>query len=485
MAGALQHPSSFRDPAGFIFLHGGKVYRQVNLAGRDDFDHFIGSGLYDALVEKGLLVAHGEVRSLAQFSGGDRTTDADARSDAHARRYKVILPEQIPFISYPYEWSFSQLKDAALLTLRVQRIALEHGMILKDASAYNVQFMGKKPVLIDTLSFKKYVPGEPWDGYKQFCEHFLAPLAVARYTSYDILKILQSELEGIPLGVACSLLPQHARFGKGLMPHLYLHSASQKRYENIGSTKGVGAVPKRKVSTFALEGIMASLEKSVRALRPPHQKTEWGNYYTFTNYSDAAFKKKQKLVRDLLGKVSPAPKMVWDIGANNGEFSVLAAEMGAYTVAFDIDPVAVGRNYNHRDDKTDGLMIPLVQDCTNPSAAVGWLGKERDSLCERGPADVVLALAIIHHLAIGRNLPLRHVAEFFAAAGDHVIVEFVPKEDSKVQILLASRQDIFDEYDAEHFEAAMSQYFKLIEKKPIQHSKRTLYLYKKKRTIST
>jgi ribosomal protein L11 methylase PrmA len=468
MSRTSQHPSSFRDPAGFIFKHNGTIYRQVNQTGREDFDFFVESGLYDALIKKGLMVAHKEVKNVSRFEDDDR-------------RYKILQPEHVPFISYPYEWSFSQLKDAALLTLKIQQLAFKHGMILKDASAYNVQFIGKKPIHIDTLSFKKYVPGEPWEGYRQFCEHFLAPLAVARYTSYDILKILQSDIEGIPLGVACSLLPKRARFGKGLLTHLFLHAASQKRYENIASDKPAASVPKRKVSQFALEGLMGSLERAVRSLRPPRQKTEWGNYYDFTNYSDEGFKKKQKLVRDMLKKVSPAAKTVWDMGANNGEFSALAAEMGAYTLAFDIDPVAVGRNYNHHDGKTDSQMLPLVQDCTNPSASVGWLGRERDSLFGRGPADAVMALAIIHHLAIGRNLPLPHVAEFFAAIGDHLIIEFVPKEDSKVKILLASRRDIFTEYDAEHFEAAFAAYFKLVEKKPIQHTKRTLYLYKKKR----
>jgi len=467
MSRPAHHPSSFRDPAGFVFTHNDEVYRQINHEGQADFDHFVSSGLYDKLVSENLLVAHTEVAKTTPFGADDA-------------RYKVIKPERIPFISYPYEWSFAQLRDAALLTLRVQEIALEHGMILKDASAYNVQFVGKKPVLIDTLSFKQYVAGEPWEGYKQFCEHFLAPLAVARFTSYDILKLLQCNVEGIPLGVACSLLPGRARFAKGLASHLYLHAASQKRYQSVGSTSKSVPAP-RKISTFALRGIIGSLQSAVRALRPPHQQTEWGNYYDFTNYSDDAFRGKQQLVRDLLAKVSPAPRIVWDMGANNGEFSMLAAELGAYTVAFDIDPVAVGRNYRHRDQKTDDRMLPLVQDCTNPSPAVGWMGRERDSLFRRGPADVVMALAIIHHLAIGRNLPLPEVAEFLASIGQHVIIEFVPKEDSKVQILLASRKDIFPQYDHGHFEQAMERHFKLVTKQPIKGSKRTLYLYQKKR----
>ncbi|HSX08158.1 MAG TPA: class I SAM-dependent methyltransferase [Candidatus Saccharimonadales bacterium] len=465
MAAAGVHPGSFRDPAGFIFTHDdGAVYRQINQAGREDFDFFISSGLYDALVREDLIVAHNDAPKNLKLA-------------ADAERYKVIAPTRIPFISYPYEWSFLQFKDAALLTLRIQKIALEHGMILKDASAYNVQFVGKKPVFIDTLSFKKYTPGEPWEGYKQFCEHFVAPLALAHYASYDILKLLEANIEGVSLEFAAKLLPKRARFAHGLLSHVYLHAASKKRYENAGSEGK--AVPKRQLSKFALDGLMVSLERSIKGLRPPKQQTEWGDYYTFTNYSDKGFKEKQQIVRDLLAQVKPKPQIVWDLGANNGEFSVLAAEMGAYTVAFDIDPVAVGRNYAHAD-ATGVTMLPLVQDCTNPSTANGWMGRERDSLFARGPADVVMALAIIHHLAIGRNLPLPRIAEFLAVTGKRVIVEFVPKGDSKVDILLSSRKDIFPDYDESHFEAAMNKHFKLAKKVPIKDTKRTMYLFETK-----
>lgn len=460
------HPSSFRDPAGFVFEHNGTIYRQINLAGQAEYDQATTSGLYEALAAKGLLIAHTEVKNLSRFGKDER-------------RYKIIQPEPIPFVSYPYEWSFQQLKAAALLTLEVQKIALEHGMILKDASAYNVQFIGKRPVFIDTLSFAKYEPGSPWDGYKQFCEHFLAPLAVAHYTTFDILKSLETYLEGMPLELACALLPKRARLRSGLLSHLYLHKASKKRYENAGA-KGAD-IPKRTVSAFALNGLIASLQSTIHKLRPPKQQTEWGDYYTFTNYSDAAFKEKQKVVRKLLKQISPGIQTAWDLGANNGEFSRLAAEMGAYTIAFDIDPIAVGRNFTHSDDH-DTRLLPLVQDCTNPSASVGWMSRERDGLLQRGPADVVMALALIHHLAIGRNLPFTNLASLFAAAGKHVIVEFVPKADSKVQILLASRPDIFPDYDEAHFEAAMAEHFSLTEKVPIKGTKRTMYLFTHKKS---
>ena len=463
MAQVTPHSGSFRDPAGFIFTDNGTVYRQINQAGKDDYDLLMSSGLYDTLTEAGLMVSHQEVTKHSF------TKDAE--------RYKIIAPELIPFISYPYEWSFAQLKAAALLTIEVQKIALEHGMILKDASAYNVQFIGKKPIFIDTLSFKKYEVGEPWEGYKQFCEHFLAPLALAHYASYDVLKFLETNLEGIPLELAVALLPARARLAHGLLSHIYFHAATKKRYENAGA-RGK-EIPKRRLSAFALKGLIAGLESSVSSLRPPRQRTEWGDYYTFTNYSDEGFEEKQKAVTSLLKQIKPRVQTVWDLGANNGEFSVLAADLGAYTVAFDIDPVAVGRNFTHSDER-DRTMLPLVQDCVNPSTANGWMGRERNSLFARGPADAVMVLALIHHLAIGRNLPLPRIAEFLAQVGKNIIIEFVPKGDSKVDILLASRKDIFADYDEHHFEQAMGKYFKLVKKMPVKHTKRTLYLFENK-----
>ncbi len=463
---ADQHPSSFRDPAGHIFTDKGKVFRQINKAGRADYDGLMQSGLYDALVKRGLLVEHQEV-STPKASGKDG--------------YKVIQPAVVPLISYPYEWSFSQLKDAALLTLRVQKLAIKYGLILKDASAYNVQFVGKKPVLIDTLSFMPYEEGKPWEGYKQFCEHFVAPLALASYTSLDALKLLRSDLEGISLELTTKLLPRRARLRPGLLSHVYLHANAQGKYKNIASDKPQKEIKTRAVSKFALEGLVSSLENTVRGLKLPKQQTEWGDYYTFTNYSEAGFEKKRNMVRSYLETVSPTPKTVWDIGANNGEFSSLAAEKDMYTVAFDIDPLAVERNYLNRTvaSHTEN-MLPLLQDVVNPSPANGFLGTERDSLQARGPADVVMALALIHHLSIGRNLPFEKVAELLATIGKHVIIEFVPKEDSKVQILLASRRDVFPNYHEKGFELAMSKHFKLVKSQKIAGTKRTLYLYKRK-----
>jgi hypothetical protein len=459
-----QHTSSFRDPAGFIFESSGKIYRQINHAGAEDYEHFMSSGLYKRLVDEKLLIPHKEVDDTKELG-------------VHKKRYKVIQPEIVPLVSYPYEWTFYQLKDAGLLTLRVQKLALEYGMILKDSSAYNVQFIGRNPVFIDTLSFWRYTEGDPWEGYKQFSEHFIAPLALCAYASPEILPALRVFLDGIPLELAAKLLPARTRLKAGLASHIYLHTSSQKRFDRLDESKKSTKKP-RKVSPMALNGLMASLENTIKKLKIGKRETQWGEYYSFTNYSDSSFEDKKKIVKDLLAKIKP--RIVWDLGANDGTFSNIAADLGAYTTAFDVDAKAVEQNYAHKDER-DGLLLPLVQDLSNPSPSLGWAHAERHSLEERGPADAVMALALIHHLAITNHSPFSQVAAFFARISKHLIIEFVPKGDSKVELLLSAfSRNKFDGYTEENFEAAFSKHFNLVEKKPVKDSKRVIYLYKAK-----
>ena len=211
--------SSFRDPGGFLFRREGSLYRQVNRACAEDFQLLESSGLAASLREAGLLIPH---------------VEADVEPPRPDIAFRVIRPEPVPFISYPYEWSFSQLKDAALTTLRIQKIALRHGMILKDASAYNIQFHRGRPVLIDTLSFTRYEEGQPWVAYRQFCQHFLAPLALMAYRDVRLSALLRTEIDGVPLDLAAGLLPWRTRLKPGLLMHLHVHAASQKKYEHGG-----------------------------------------------------------------------------------------------------------------------------------------------------------------------------------------------------------------------------------------------------------
>ncbi len=456
----LREPSSFRDPSGFVFTREGELFRAVHRSYAPHLQRLASSGLQAALLESGLIVPHREVER-----------PADLADDIAV----VLAPQRVPFVSYPYEWCFSALKDAALATLRIQVMALDHGMTLKDASAFNIQFLDGRPVLIDTLSFEPYVKGEPWVAYRQFCQHFLAPLALMAKRHVSLGRLARQYIDGVPLEVAAELLPWSTRFNLGLLTHIRLHARQQRRH---GMKASAAAAARPQVSELGLRGILDSLRSTVMKLDWRPGGTEWADYYDNTNYSDAAFTAKQELVVRLVEQI--APRTVWDLGANEGVFSRLAADRGAQTVAFDVDPAAVEKNYRHVRARQEPRLLPLVLDLTNPSPALGWANRERRSLAERGPADLVMALALVHHLALSNNVPLALVAEHFAELGRHLLIEFVPKSDSQVQHLLASREDIFPDYHLDGFKAALAPRFEFLAEHPVPDSQRTLLLARRR-----
>lgn len=443
--------SSFRDPSGHVFVKNNTVYRSVDPSYQKNYDSLMSSGLYQDLVERDLLVAHQEVAEPKQTGA-----------------YKVLKPEQIDFISYPYEWCFSQLKDAALLTLKIQFAALEHGMNLKDASAYNVQFHQGKPIFIDTLSFEKYSEGQPWVAYRQFCQHFLAPLALMAKADLRLGRLSAEHLDGIPLDLAARLLPKSTRFSVGLGAHLHLHARSQQRHADDQR------IAFRRLPKQNLIGLLKNLEATVKSLQLPKQKTVWGDYYADTNYRQVSAVHKKEIIQQWLSKL--APKSVWDAGANNGTFSRLASEQRIRTIATDIDPLAIEHAYR----KPDPFLLPLVIDLTNPSPAIGWQNTERPAFLQRLKVDLTMALALIHHLAIANNLPLEKVAHFFVQATEHLIIEFVPKTDSNTQRILTTRENIFPDYTEKGFEEAFMKHFVIRERIQVKESVRTLYLMQKR-----
>jgi ribosomal protein L11 methylase PrmA len=447
-------PGSFRDPSGFLFWRDGTLYRQVNPFYREDYDRLMESGLYDTLVGDGLLVPHEEV-------------DVEP---AEPGAYRVIQPEPIRFVSYPYEWCFSQLKDAALLTLRLQKEALEKDLSLKDASAYNVQFQGGQPVFIDTFSFEEYQEGKPWIAYGQFCQHFLAPLALMSYTDVRLGRLFRTHLDGVPLDLASTLLPARTYLSFSLLTHIHFHSKGRERYADVSDSD---EITHREVGRTQLLGIIDNLEGAVEGLTWEPEGTEWANYYEDTNYSPDAFDEKEAFVAESVRAAEP--ETVWDLGANTGRFSRIAAEEGAYTLAFDVDPSAVEKGYRACWEGKMENVLPLTLDLANPSPGIGWANQERDSLSERGPADMAFALALVHHLAISNNVPLPRLASFLSKICRTLVIEFVPKEDSQIQRLLVTREDIFDNYTQEHFEEAFRGYFDFEDVKEISGSKRTLY----------
>ncbi|MPZ89236.1 MAG: SAM-dependent methyltransferase [Nitriliruptorales bacterium] len=452
---------SFRDPSGFVFTRDGVIHRQVNMIYREEYDLLRSCGLYDALVERGLLIPHAEVDVAAAPAPG---------------AYKVLRPEPLDFVAYPYEWCFSQLKDAALTTLDIQDLALEHGMSLRDASAFNIQFHRGSAVFIDTLSFEAAPQGRPWVAYRQFCQHFLAPLALMSLVDVRLGQLSRVHLDGVPLDLASALLPRTTRLRPGLLMHLHAHAKSQSRH--AGDVASAQKARTGEVSDRALRGLVDNLRSTVRRLDWQPRETEWVDYYEGDSYSDASFEHKTALVTKFVEQV--APRTAWDLGANTGRHSQIASDAGAFTVAFDIDPGAVEAGY--RQMKADGQqrLLPLVLDLTNPSPAIGWHNSERGSVPERGPVDLIMALALVHHLAISNNVPLERIARFLAELGPSLIIEFVPKSDPKVQVLLASRADIFPDYHLDGFEAAMSTRFTVEQSEPIRGTDRTLFLLRRR-----
>jgi hypothetical protein len=455
-------PASFRDPSGFLFQDQGVIFRQVNQSGKKDYDLFMDSGLYDALIDMGLLIPHEEVGEPV------------ARSEDC---YKTLQPKQLSYISYPYEWCFSQLKDAAMLTLRIQWESLKHGMTLKDATAYNVQFHEGKPIFIDTLSFESYEEGAPWVAYRQFCQHFLAPLVLINRCDYRTIHLLRYYIDGIPLDLASRLLPAKSWFSYSILAHIHLHAKTQKKYADSARSSGAGK--KVSMSKLQLQGLISSLQSAIEKLTWEHGDTEWGDYYEDTNYIDKSMQHKELLVKEMLSEADRSSEPIAsDYGANTGKFSRLAIEAGYLVLSHDIDEVAVDKNYRKVIEQSEKSMLPLMLDLTNPSPGLGWAGRERMSFVERQKSDVGMALALIHHIAISNNVPLDSVALFFSQICRQLIIEFVPKSDSQVERLLATREDIFPDYNLNGFEAAFSKHFSIQRKDEVKGSERTLYLMK-------
>lgn len=457
----LIEPGSFRDPAGFVFYSGNRVFRAIRQESAHGYNLLMQSGLYKTLVSSDKLISHSPEAVSEKFPG-----------------YIVIAPEKIPFISYPYEWCFSQLKAAALLTLHIQQTALKFGMTLKDASAYNIQFRGYRPVFIDTLSFDAYAEDSPWIAYRQFCQHFLAPLAVMHYKGAEFLKLSQLNVDGISLSMAASILPWQSYFNSAIAAHLHAHARIQKTHAD----GGVAAGPqKAKLTKAKLSAMLQHLEEGIRELELKQSPSVWGNYESEHNYSDEALLKKAEIIEKWLTSLKPAS--VWDCGCNTGKFSEIAARHSAFVLGLDMDPFCIEYFYRRINGKSAKNILPLSVDFSNPSPSLGWANRERRGIYERDKTEAVMALALVHHLRIAGNVPWSSIAELFMRLllpGGTLMVEFVKKEDSQVQRLLSSRADIFEDYQLNCFLEQFSAHFEVKETVDIPGAQRVLCLMKAK-----
>ena len=449
-------PASFRDPAGFVYRRDGVLYRQVNAGFEAGYATLMSSGLYEELTSRSWLVRHAE-----------ESLHLAASRSAHA----VLRPEELPFISYPYEWCFSQLCDAGLLTLDIQLAALDRGLTLRDASAFNVQFVGANPMFIDTLSFGPYVEGQPWSAYRQFCEHFLGPLLLTAKKDARLGVLHREFSDGVPLDLTSKLLGLASWFSPKALLHIHLHARAQRKYDGRSGPhrqRATGAI-----SLDALRGLISHLRSALQDIRWHPDETEWADYEASHNYSAGDAREKEDLVRTLLAR--HRPRSVWDLGANTGTFSRIASEVCDRVCAFDSDSGAVDIAYRRLRQEQNNRILPLLVDLSNPSPSSGWAGEERRSLADRGKADCVMALALMHHIVLSRHVPIDRFVRFCASLGETAILEFVPFEDQQAQRLIVSRTEQSPGYSQQDFDLAVSSSFSDWHTYSIGGSGRALY----------
>jgi ribosomal protein L11 methylase PrmA len=437
---AIADPGSFRDPSGTVFQSDGKIYRTVAAAAAAAFQAARESGLIEALVERGMLLP---------------ATDADGRAlGAQAAGAALVLEHpRLPFVSYPYEWGFAAHRRAALLHLDLHLAALERGFTLSDATAYNVQFIGARPVFIDHLSLRPYRDGEIWAGHRQFCMQFLNPLLLRARRGVAANAWFRGALEGIEPEALAPMLSTRDKLSWTVLSHVTLQASLQRRAgrQDAAATRRLKST---RLPLTSFKGMLAGLRTAIARLRPAGAPTTWGDYTSTHSYSDADMEVKRRFVAEMVAKVKP--KQLWDIGCNTGDFSALALKSGAgYVVGFDFDHDALDKGFARAEAEKLPFQA-LWLDAANPSPDQGWAQHERRGLQARAEADALLALALVHHIAIGRNVPLERAIGWLIGLAPTGIIEFPPRSDPMVERLLALREDIFQGFTEEAFLAAIS-----------------------------
>ena len=448
-----KEPSSFRDPDSLLEFDAIFFYRKISTNYLPHYLHFKKSGLKDRLITEGYILPFEEI--------------VDENPDVGFAK-EVLRTEKIPFVSYPYEWSFSQLKTAALHTLKINLIALECGMILKDSSAYNIQFIGSKAIFIDIASFEIYRSDSVWMGYQQFCKHFLAPMLLSSYKDIRLTKLLLTNLDGIDLSFTRKLLPIRSFLNSGVFLHLVLNSIGIKS-KNNNNNKTI------KLKESALRSILAHLSSTIKNLKIGNKDSEWIDYYNRTNYSDTGLLQKSVIIEAFIKRLNIRTAL--DIGANDGKFSEILSNKSIYTVSTDIDELAVEQNFINARKDDNANLLSLHLNFANPTPAIGWDNTERKSFFGRANFDIVLALAVIHHFVITYDLTFEMIAERFSKLGKYLIIEFPLPEDEKVEIISRTKQVQFSRYNIENFKCAFEKYFDELDSKFVDTNNRIIFLY--------
>jgi len=454
-------PGSFRDRNGRVFYRAGCVYRGLSNKALREWEALSSTQFFKRFSAEEKLVQTKRIESPKILD-----------SSILGKWAAVLKHDGIPFISYPYEWSFEMLKDAALLELELLLAALEEEMILKDSSAFNFQWIGSKPVFIDIPSFERLATGEPWVGYQQFCQMFLYPLFLQAYKDVPFQPWLRGNIDGIEPEHCNRLMSTLDLLRRGVFMHVYMQSKMQAKYAQTkkdikGDLRSTG------FNRDLIKANVRGLSKLIRKLKWKRANSEWSDYVSNNSYTDIDCDMKAAFVRDVAA--SRPWDLVWDLGCNTGTFSRIAAKNARYVVAMDTDHLAIERFYLELKAEGNTSILPLIGNVANPSPNLGWKGLERKSLPERGKPDLMLCLALIHHLVISANIPLKEVINWFASIGTSLVIEFVTKEDPMVKTLLRNKEDNYTDYELEYFERCLFEAFDVTKRKILKSGTRILY----------
>ena len=454
---------SFRDPAGKIFYYKDKIYREIFKTGLSRLSFLQKNNLLKELTEKNYIIKT-ELINSEEFNLADKNN-------------KIIEHEKIDFISYPYEWTFNQLKDAAIFHLDFQIFLLERNAKLIDSSAYNIQFKNNKPIFIDVLSIDEYSEGEYWKGHKQFCENFLNPLLLKSKKGIDFNNWFKGNLEGISTREISNVLNFRDFFSYTIFFHVFLlNRIDNKRIKSPDKLRKES----KKLSKFSKKSyvsILNQLLNFIKSLKPKKQISTWDTYSEKNTYSDAESLSKLKITEQFYN--DNEIKTLVDLGCNDGKFSEYAASKKIKVVGFDFDLNALDRLY--LKSKNNNLnFLPLFSDFTNPSNNLGWNDLERKSLKQRGKFDAAISLALIHHLVLAKNIPLTQAIEWIVSFSSIGLIEFVPKEDPTAQTMLSLKGDIFPDYNEKNFENILLYFKKIKKKTKITSTNRIIYEFENK-----
>jgi len=458
---AAVNDGSFRDRDGRVYHFQDRVFRGLSELALKNYRQLQEKSFYTQLAESGKVIGTREIP----------TEENPLPNDVIAQWAGFLEHDPVPIISYAYEWTFSMLKAAAGLQLHLVERAVSNGFTLKDATPYNIQFMQRKPVFIDIPSFEPLPQGEPWSGYRQFCEMFLFPLFLQAYKGCNFQPFLRAAINGIEVHTAASLFGFRDRFRKGVLSHVWLQSKMDRRYG--GSSENVRS--SLKSAGFNRELILVNvrkLQKLVRKLEWEAVGSEWGDYAEFHNYSDDDHVRKENFIRDAIK--AEKPDTVWDIGCNTGQFSRIAASECRQVVSTDIDHAAVERLF--LNPQTPDNILPLLQNVADPSPNWGWRNRERSDLQTRSRPDLVLCLALIHHVVITANIPLAEFIDWLGGLTDKLVIEYVSRKDDKVKTLLRNKLDKYQDYSRDSLQASLSRHFDIRAQQDVNNGDRTLYL---------